>query len=526
MPKSCWNCGTLLARPDLSLAPPSVDLTRLLTSNDVPHSSEIPNVLKALSDHEARLALLDAQIESMQSTLAELARERNEIAESLRQHHVILSPVRRVPPELLGEIFSLTLPWSRHIHNVVAHQPPWRLGHVCALWRHAAVTYPALWRYFDLSPSFTTPVNQYPLPMLETTLLRSGNLPLDVTFGGWSQQTSNAAWLDMFLSHCNRWATIHILYVTDSGAFRDIFRRVKGQLPALQKLKLLSPRYHDVPDLPDYFATAPELREVLLTNSGLDRPSHALPIPWSQITHYRGVYSPSHQLQILQSAPNLVHCGMGFIDNDNALEENQIVTLPCLRRLHSRESSFLDHLQLPSLDTLFLLYDGDTLPSLVQRSSCQLTKLVLMEHQITTAFPAVLQSIPSLAYLVLEVEQQRRKETNHLFKAMTVSGSPSDLCPNLVSFAFGRGDGCSPTETELFSMVRSRLKPNIPCRLSCLRIIYMRYYDYGNTTDDDLAPATLLARIKKLADAGLDAAFVWSNGEIAALTQMSWSDSS
>ncbi|KAJ6565875.1 hypothetical protein DFH09DRAFT_984160, partial [Mycena vulgaris] len=123
----------------------SVDLVRLLTGNDVPEPSEISSVLRVISDCQARLDVLDFQIESLQTILAQLSSERNETADCLRQSRAIVSPVRRVPPEILCEIFALTLPWDRRVSERTAHQPPWRLGHVCAPWRQAAIAYPALW---------------------------------------------------------------------------------------------------------------------------------------------------------------------------------------------------------------------------------------------------------------------------------------------------------------------------------------------------------------------------------------------
>ncbi|KAJ7460293.1 hypothetical protein FB451DRAFT_1141366 [Mycena latifolia] len=520
----CWKCGATPFPPSLPPAPPSVELTRLLMSNEAPHSSEVPSVLHALSDSQARLDFLDARIESVRGTLAELCAERNETTKALRQHKAILSPLRRVPPELLCEIFSLTMPWSRCIDTVDVHQPPWGLAHVCASWRHAAVTYPALWRYFDLGHSFSASVmEQYPISLLETTLLRSANVSLDVTFRGWCDQgvDIDPAWLDLFLPHCNRWAAVHILFTDTFDAFRDILRRVKGQLPALQILSV----YNDPrAALEDYFAVAPMLLEVLLSTHDLTQPSPPLAIPWGQITRYRGVYTPARQFEILQAAPNLVQCGLGFASDDDEveLEEDQVVTLPSLRRLDLQDSSFLNHLRLPSLEALFLLSGADALPSLIQRSSCRLTKLVLTRGDITIAFPTILRCIPSLTDLVLGVRSMQKPKL--FFEAMVLSGSPADLCPNLTSFAFGPTSTRFPASNTFLAMVRSRVRPTLPSRLSFLRIC-----NVGDETGDQhhRPPAALLAGIQQLADEGLDAASLSTqthSAEIEALKRMAWSD--
>ncbi|KAJ7112102.1 hypothetical protein C8R44DRAFT_632085, partial [Mycena epipterygia] len=150
MAKPCWKCGAPPSRPRLPLAPPSVDLTYLLTSNEVPTSSAIPTILHVISDSQARLDLLKAQIQSMEITLTQLLEQRDEMADRLCQHKAIMSPVRRVPAELMCEIFSLTLPWSRRVNQMVVHQPPSRLGHVCRSWRDTSLAYPSLWRFLDI----------------------------------------------------------------------------------------------------------------------------------------------------------------------------------------------------------------------------------------------------------------------------------------------------------------------------------------------------------------------------------------
>ncbi|KAJ6595151.1 hypothetical protein DFH09DRAFT_1024997, partial [Mycena vulgaris] len=151
--QSCWSCGAPPFPPELPPPSPSVDLAQLLTRNDVPQLFEIQSVLQVISDSQGRLNLLDAQIESVQATLAQLARDREETAGCLRQHKAIISPVRRVPPELLCEIFSLTLPWKKMFNDIEVLQSPWRLGHVCAPWRDAAIGYPPLWRVLEIQNS-------------------------------------------------------------------------------------------------------------------------------------------------------------------------------------------------------------------------------------------------------------------------------------------------------------------------------------------------------------------------------------
>ncbi|KAJ7157392.1 hypothetical protein C8R46DRAFT_860111, partial [Mycena filopes] len=88
------------------------------------------------------------------------------------QHRAILSPVRRVPPELLCEIFSLTV----QNDGDAPKQPPWYLGQVCGLWRHSALSLPSLWSSITIpSVSFG---DSGRVSLLEAQLLRSADAPL------------------------------------------------------------------------------------------------------------------------------------------------------------------------------------------------------------------------------------------------------------------------------------------------------------------------------------------------------------
>ncbi|KAJ6595056.1 hypothetical protein DFH09DRAFT_1024921 [Mycena vulgaris] len=150
---------------------------------------------------------------SLQETLAQLVRQRDDAVQSVRDHKAVMSSVRRVPSELLCEIFLLTSPHTRLIAGEATTQPPWYIGHVCRLWRDAALSYPLLWTNIEihLCPSLSFKAN-YPLSMVETQLLRSTNAPLEVTFDWWPGSIDvDLRVLDAVFSHNNRWRSLDLL---------------------------------------------------------------------------------------------------------------------------------------------------------------------------------------------------------------------------------------------------------------------------------------------------------------------------
>ncbi|KAJ7602684.1 hypothetical protein DFH06DRAFT_1023556, partial [Mycena polygramma] len=90
-----------------------------------------------------RLAFLDQEIARLQEERASLTSYRT-------RNRGILSPLRKMPPEVLGEIFLLAVPtekapWPRRVTD-----SPWYLTHVSSHWRAVAVSIPALWSFFHV----------------------------------------------------------------------------------------------------------------------------------------------------------------------------------------------------------------------------------------------------------------------------------------------------------------------------------------------------------------------------------------
>ncbi|KAJ7894808.1 hypothetical protein B0H13DRAFT_1624636, partial [Mycena leptocephala] len=128
-----------------------LESSHLLLSNDVPTASEIPGIQHILAAGRDRIARLQTEISELPTEQA--IQELEETKESVRKHAEILSVVRRIPAEIICEIFAWTLPCTgtRRIgRNHTIEQAPWRLGHICQRWRAAALGYSALWSAISL----------------------------------------------------------------------------------------------------------------------------------------------------------------------------------------------------------------------------------------------------------------------------------------------------------------------------------------------------------------------------------------
>ncbi|KAJ7138073.1 hypothetical protein C8R44DRAFT_661191, partial [Mycena epipterygia] len=74
-----------------------------------------------------------------------LEEERDSLLNHLVDNAAVISPLRRMPPELLGEIFSWTLPSIDEGETMNLTDSPWVLTHISSRWRAVAHSTPSLW---------------------------------------------------------------------------------------------------------------------------------------------------------------------------------------------------------------------------------------------------------------------------------------------------------------------------------------------------------------------------------------------
>ncbi|KAJ7635675.1 hypothetical protein DFH06DRAFT_1054885 [Mycena polygramma] len=483
MPLSCWKCGAPSFVPHADAQPTAldstqgsgVDLRRLLTTNEPPIDSEVFSIQAILSPLQDEADELDTQIAELHAVLHRLADRRTQLVRSIRQHRATLSAVRRVPPELLCEVFALTVSG-----NEALPKPPWYLGHVCQSWRRTALAYPPIWSSITI-PNSSTAVSRKPALRVETLLHRSAGAPLKIywtAITGTSVEDHSAA---AVVSHCHRWSALHLQIPCPYAKFAWL-KLASGCLASLRTLQIV----HDYPiEFPEQFSFhGSALREVVL--SGF-LPITMTMIPWEQITHYRGAYPSNMHLQILlATAPNLRQCALRFASHP--IQKATPITFPRLRRLEIDNSAALVAFTAPVIEELLSQSSSGhnmlKLCRFIQRSSCLLKKLIMRDCGLSPDLIAVLRDLPLLTYLLIdfdehdEVRGQNADENDYtlgqtaLFTAMSASGSPR-LCPRLVTLVYGVNLDLFP-EDLFFAMARSRFHTSC---LTHLRLYSARFFD-------------------------------------------------
>ncbi|KAJ7653783.1 hypothetical protein B0H17DRAFT_993610, partial [Mycena rosella] len=151
MDTSCHTCGAALvaAGPDKEfemLAPTgSTERHReLQVTSDPPLDSEYIFIISVVSCIRRRLSRHDEEISRLRTRIEQREKERTALRNDLSLHTAIISPMRRMPYELLAEIFSLALPYHP-IGTFNVQDAPWTLAQVCGRWKAVALSSPSLW---------------------------------------------------------------------------------------------------------------------------------------------------------------------------------------------------------------------------------------------------------------------------------------------------------------------------------------------------------------------------------------------
>ncbi|KAF8164492.1 hypothetical protein K438DRAFT_1506312, partial [Mycena galopus ATCC 62051] len=115
-----------------------------LNTNFVPTVDEINYLRSLLADPTEELARIDAEIDGMDIIIRRLRAERALLQTTIDAHRALISPMRRVPDDVLREIFFACLP-DTHNALIDPAEAPILLERICKHWRVVSHSTPMLW---------------------------------------------------------------------------------------------------------------------------------------------------------------------------------------------------------------------------------------------------------------------------------------------------------------------------------------------------------------------------------------------
>lgn len=483
----------------------------ILGTNHVPSPVQAIEISDCISGPAGELSQLNDEIARLSSLLADVLVKRDKVKEYVDAHRALLAPARRLPDDIIGEIFIQCLPTDRNPTRSLA-EAPLLLGLICRSWRNISSSTPRLWNAIHVF----VPIQVSPSPLPQTIselvevrrqgvqrwLKRSGVLPLSISVSMTaldvvdepSMTVENFA--QTIIQFSSRWKNIDLEV---PATFIKVVEQLRpSDVPYLEKLQLNLPYVWPLagPDEPpvDILADilrAPTIRAVSIVHS--PQHPHTLALRWGNITHlsvqnyqYTLCFDTGQVLKVLAQCRRLRKCTL-TVNVPQTVPENHPtqIDLPNLVDLrlwmlyedpYDPSSSADDSvralfapLSAPSLKCLVLSTGGNNiwtrLPFLPLLSDplCQLERLDVTFPATSGALLECLRLTPHLAELRINQSIGQGLEDAHLRLFIPTEASPLPLSPHLeeVTLTIGYPDVPALDETIL-QIAQSRWRPTNP----------------------------------------------------------------
>ncbi|KAL0575908.1 hypothetical protein V5O48_006081 [Marasmius crinis-equi] len=344
---TCPQCSSLVncSPPAINpIQPPSPATESLINTNDPPLDT-----FRVLIDNrtqaQTRLDFVNNEIARMEENIRVLSAERDLLGGFVATYKRVLHPIRRLPDDVLREIFWISLDHQNPDKEVYSgarqqngehdslspNKMPWKLGQVSRRWREVALSYPSLWSFVGIEFPDSYSMRGQSTGMgaqLFRQLRRSGTSMLSVHLRSTHDCDLQAfsLLLAAICSHSSRWQTLRVDLEIEQ--LHNLGALIGGEIPNLRRLYLerrISPAQLATIGM---FSAAPKLHDITLPiTNRLER----LSVPWSQITHLRSMGSDGpFNRSFIRNSPHLISLFIRASTFDPTPAE---VTLPSLRLL-------------------------------------------------------------------------------------------------------------------------------------------------------------------------------------------------
>ncbi|KAJ7742570.1 hypothetical protein B0H16DRAFT_1563008 [Mycena metata] len=296
---------------------------------------------------------------------------------TVEAHRALLSPARRLPLDVLQEIFVACMPSHRNC-VMSAQETPVLLGRICSSWRDISLSTPRLWSRLHIAE----PQDRESLSLkfaqrfenIKMWLGRSGECPLSISLYSDFQNRYLYRWslVHALLPFTSRWQHIH--FTTSPAMLKAVSHLTESDVPLLQTVKF----HHD------YRHNTSQHEDLALRQFGLLRSTRisnfsarenyfidqTLPLLWHRLTVLEILPSPMRLLTsekiipIISRCPELRVCKLGVYHDGSAEQSSSHLVRVELKHLHTLEvncqtveiiiSRLLRRLLLPQLLSLSL----------------------------------------------------------------------------------------------------------------------------------------------------------------------------
>ncbi len=487
----------------------TMNLMHLMRSNDQPSPTEADAIRGMISQHEESVAATDLRISALSTfrqdmvnliakadeTIAALRGERERVSVEIKEKGDLLSAVRRLPSEVLFQIFRETIEFPINVTQsdrdvfwwdfTPVRCSLWTIELVSRCWGTVALTFPKLWSYVNIiitDDGFAE--REYSLiRRLGLQLARSTQSFLSFTIcnSDYSNYEKLPSSLELLLfSVSTRLRELHLCMTAEMFS---AIPRLKLTLPSLEILSILCTNAVCMSDYSDLqlVCDGPKLRN--LTFIDIEDPAESFTLPWAQITRcsishaYHLEENPGPDtgrfLKVLRLMPNLTSCDLvceAYTDGLEAervactkLQDLTLASWPCRKAIPQLFSRLL----LPSLSVFKAKFSvgyigpdpEDTFTSIrhaINVSQSPLTTLEVENGLIAEEdLLSILRTTPTLEFLKL-VDVGPHAITDQTLDELTVRSNEDFITPRLSSLHLI--SEVEFTSQKFVAMVESRQK--------------------------------------------------------------------
>ncbi|KAJ6573537.1 hypothetical protein DFH09DRAFT_1152060 [Mycena vulgaris] len=371
----------------------SSPFTSKLGTNYRPKDEEIVEIQSLLVEPTTRLKHLDDEITELRTALDKLVDERDKLGAYVDAHRALISPVRRLPLDIIQEVFIACLPTHRNC-VMSAVEAPVLLGRICSSWRAISLSTPRLWSRLHIveptcpsnSDSAFPAFEQKLAQRLQTTKMwlgRSGQCPLSISL----QCTFNRAGFTPEIQgllfqalhpFASRWE--HIAFTILPSVLFTVSHFTEADVPMLKSVRI-----HQIGEFTENgeflengvrwnslnFLRAPEMHSFSIM--GMNLGPLELPLPWNRLKSLSVLagWTSDIALQVLSWCPQLRTCHLLINPGNSSGVREPGLELSFLHTLHLQYYDsysntvrlLFSHLFLPQLRHLKLhgnyIYDDD-----------------------------------------------------------------------------------------------------------------------------------------------------------------------
>ncbi|KAI5896825.1 uncharacterized protein SCHCODRAFT_02745727 [Schizophyllum commune H4-8] len=400
----------------------------------------------------ADMRLLEDRIESLTTAMDQLEARQATLQRLQECYHAYTAPIRRLPPEILQDIFSI----GRSFFSWTSYSAATYIdtaATVCRHWRDVIMAMPSLHTWIVLLPG--------QLSNVPRQLQYSSKLPLRIYIGHFTKASDVNPALVLLASHSKRWERLRI--DNARAIVASLAPRMRDAPVALTTLTLhgstVDPYHTHWVNMA--FSGAKQLKHVTIHHLN----NRMACVPDTVRSLKTQICSTRSVLDVLKRCSKLRKLESDVTLDDlppNAKDEEDVspIVTPSLRTVQlgsgeemETEDKLLSRVTLPALRTLSLTCHtvGSALYGLFHRSMAPLRDLTISAHTVdeeslAQAFPF----IPALRKLKLTVHHLR---TDKLIRALQIRPQTVPPCPNLVDLVIWTVGAVRPVQPDVLADV-------------------------------------------------------------------------